>query len=618
MRLLPLAFAARLMLMLAVFGIAFNLLILGLNYRAAIVVLLCFLAYRRMRRWRGPCDAHGSARSSGFADLLRAGLLDEDGLMMGDCRYLARPSRTEGLRWLFSPLVPSPLACKLFLAAWVGGRWARDITIRIKDFVHIGTFAPAGAGKGVSAVIPTLRSYRGSVVVTDPKGENYNITGEFRQSKFRHRVIRLDPFNVCGPGGGALNPLDFLPPPSAPDFLDTCRDLANSLVVRTGTETDPYWNERAEQMICGIICFVAAVEKNPKLRNLLSVRRILGSQNGFLATVNLMRTRCGGVVQRMGEMLAFSKPGTEEFAGVMAMVQRHTAWMDSDAVATCLAQSSFHPDELRAGRLSVYFILPPERLETLAPLMRMWLATTLGQLARGQASESNRVMFIVDEAAHLGRLRPLENALTLLRGYGIRCWLFYQSLGQLQEVYGNKAQVVLDNLGTQQFFGTNSYASSEEVSKRIGEMTVAGVSVNESRSSSRPTGHGKDQSGNVSTSYASTWSEHGRRWATAAEILTLPLDYCMLMHRNMHVIPTGLVRYYDSPLFRRGRTGHDRGLGLGSTVAATAVYLASWLFSDVVTELATLPLPMLAPPPAAVRAGYRRLPGRPVYPRPIR
>ncbi len=46
-------------------------------------------------------------------------------------------------------------------------------------------FAPQGTGKGGGPVICNLMDYRGSVVVTDPKGENLAVTGRYRATLAR-------------------------------------------------------------------------------------------------------------------------------------------------------------------------------------------------------------------------------------------------------------------------------------------------------------------------------------------------------------------------------------------------------------------------------------------------
>ncbi|WP_183137782.1 type IV secretory system conjugative DNA transfer family protein, partial [Pseudomonas savastanoi] len=52
--------------------------------------------------------------------------------------------------------------------------------------------APPGSMKGVSAVIPNLLSYPDSMVVNDPKFENWDITSGFRAAA-GHKVRRFSP-----------------------------------------------------------------------------------------------------------------------------------------------------------------------------------------------------------------------------------------------------------------------------------------------------------------------------------------------------------------------------------------------------------------------------------------
>src|SRR5690606_2717940 len=52
---------------------------------------------------------------------------------------------------------------------------------------HVFVFAPTRSGKGVGLVIPTLLTWRGSVLVLDIKGENWKLTSGWR-SKFSHAI----------------------------------------------------------------------------------------------------------------------------------------------------------------------------------------------------------------------------------------------------------------------------------------------------------------------------------------------------------------------------------------------------------------------------------------------
>lgn len=55
------------------------------------------------------------------------------------------------------------------------------------------TIAGTGSGKGVSQVIPTLLTYRGSIIVTDPKGELYVVTARRRAQMGQPRYRSPEP-----------------------------------------------------------------------------------------------------------------------------------------------------------------------------------------------------------------------------------------------------------------------------------------------------------------------------------------------------------------------------------------------------------------------------------------
>ena len=58
-------------------------------------------------------------------------------------------------------------------------------------------------------------------------------------------------------------------------------------------------------------------------------------------------------------------------------------------------------------------------------------------------------------------LQPLEQAMTLLRGYGVRLWLLVQDLAQVRAIYGRRADSLLANAAVFQAFGTNDVQTAE-------------------------------------------------------------------------------------------------------------------------------------------------------------
>jgi type IV secretion system protein VirD4 len=98
---------------------------------------------------------------------------------------------------------------------------------------HLLTVAPTRAGKGVSAIVPNLLTYEGSVLVIDPKGENALITGAAR-ADLGHNVLLVDPWDLAATRMGTVparfNPLDWLVADD-PDLPENAMLLADALVV---------------------------------------------------------------------------------------------------------------------------------------------------------------------------------------------------------------------------------------------------------------------------------------------------------------------------------------------------------------------------------------------------
>lgn len=85
----------------------------------------------------------------------------------------------------------------------------------------------------------------------------------------------------------SLNVLDLIDPTS-PYAIDDIKALANDIVVRTGTEHDPHWNDSAEMVIAAVIALVVAILP-PEDRNLQTVAGILASPTVFADAIQAMK-----------------------------------------------------------------------------------------------------------------------------------------------------------------------------------------------------------------------------------------------------------------------------------------------------------------------------------------
>jgi type IV secretion system protein VirD4 len=586
------AFLNRLMLLLAVMLASLGVAWIVRLYPFATLIGLAAVVWHQSHRFTGSRWSHGTAKMASSQDLLRGGMLCDSGLTLGTTELVNRPGRLSATLGLISPLRSGEQACRCFLAAWFGSAWQANRFIRIQKFVHVATFAKTGGGKGVGLIVPNLLSYGLSVVVIDIKGELYKITADHRKRRLKHKIIRLDPLGIAGPvaESACINPLDYIDE-SSDSFLDQCRELAGQLVVKTGKEQDQHWVESARLVLTAFIAFVCGCESDRSKRTLNTVRMFVSSRVAFANAITIMQQEtaaCEGVIARLGNLLTWYVD--RELGSVLTTVQRFTEFLDSPSIQRHTASSSFDPRILRSGKVSIYLCLPHDKVESLAPLQRMWISTIMRVIAKDGTGETDSVLFILDEAAHLGRVEAIEQGVTLLRGMGIRLWFAFQSLGQVKEVFGEKASTILDNIGTQQYFCVSSFESAEAISKRVGETTIAIQTFNESFSRSRSVGSSSpsgQQPGNVSTSSSRNYSDMARSLIRPEEIMTMDEDMSLLFHNNLPVVATRLIKYYEHPAFRRGGIGKPRRLGLAAGVASACLLVLSVAFIDLAHNLPT-------------------------------
>lgn len=467
--------------------------------------------------------------------------------------------------------------------------------IRLKKYVHLLTVAATGRGKSIYVLIPNLLTFRGSVVCVDPKGELYQCTADHRRKVLGQRVFLLDPYGICqGAVSHGFNPLAFVDV-QAPDFLDQLGDMANMLVMRTGRETEEHFNDAAEMVIQALLAYICACEDRPSDRSFQTFRDIVASPERLAKALLEMQQidEHAGRLSRKGHALTWFRE--RELGSVLTTVQRHTDFLDSPPVGDCL-----DPRVLRSGNATVYLCLPHDKLTKQAPLMRLWIGSIIRIITRKGIHDTTPVTFFLDEAAALGKLKILEDAVAMMRGMGIRLWFFFQSLQQLKTCYGDRAGVILENCDTQQYFGVNSYESAEEVSKRCGDQTILVESYNTSSGRSRNVGgHSPGrQEGSVSSGQGNSWSEMARRLFKAEEILGLPDDVALVFHRNVPVVISRLVAYFD-PRFNTREAVKKPYVGISSLLTAMLMLAASFLFAGVtlvLTGATTLPArPMTAP-----------------------
>jgi type IV secretion system protein VirD4 len=408
------------------------------------------------------------------------------------------------------------------------------------------TVAPPGAGKGVGVVIPNLLTYPGSVIVTDPKGENYAVTA-FARQRMGQNVLCLDPFGICDKKDQAqLNPLDLLDP-DEDDLIDDARTLADSLILRPKSEqgNDKYFNDEAVTLLTGFILYVVC-ESPEESRHLGEVRKLLTSPPDELAFhLNMMESSsyAHGIIARTAS--GFKQLAENTASSVLSTVKSNTGFLDSPKVVKSLSKSNFDIRDIkRTSDVSLYLVLPTDKLSSYSRLLRLWISTAIRAITTVKGKPKHRVLFLLDEMAQLGRMDSLREAVSIVRGYGVTLWIILQDLSQIKALYPNDEwQPFVSSSTVQQYFGVADLDTAKYVSEKLGkrEIKVTGISQGTGET------HGWD--GNRSTNRGINITTQVKDLLSQDEVMRMDKTDQIIFIQGQNPILCQKVKYYQEPEF---------------------------------------------------------------------
>ena len=397
-------------------------------------------------RWERSVTTYGSARWSEKSDLVRAGLLDDDGVFLG--------------------------------------RW-KDRYLRHNGPEHVLAFAPTRSGKGVGLVIPTLLSWTGSAVIHDIKGENWELTSGWRGSF--SNCIRFDPTDASS---SRFNPLMEVRR-GASEVRDV-QNIADILVDPEGSlERRSHWEKTAHSLLVGVILHVLYAQKDKTLSGCAhflsdpsrSFEKTLGA---MLKTKHIVLSNGKSSVHPVvaGAARELLNKSENERSGVLSTALSFLGLYRDPVIAEVTSASDWRISDLaRPDKpMSLYLVVPPSDLSRTKPLMRLVL-NQIGRRLTEAMPESGRrkILLMLDEFPALGRLDFFESALAFMAGYGVRAYLIAQSLNQIEKAYGPN-NAILDNCHVRIAFSTNDERTAKRISEALGAKT-------ELRSQKNYTGH---------------------------------------------------------------------------------------------------------------------------------
>jgi len=428
---------------------------------------------------------------------------------------------------------------------------------------HLFGFCPTRSGKGVGMVIPTLLTWKHSVMVNDPKGEAWALTAGFRAAAGT-RAIKFEPAGIDGTGA-RWNPLDEI-------RIFSLRDVADAQMIMSmacdpkGKGLEDYFDKAGYEFLTAVALHVRYSSPTGSLAGCAS---FLGDplwdndKQMYAEMISFAHDPDGKMnwVDSLGKptkthpMIANAaktmlNKEDKDRSGVLSTAKSLLSLYLDPIVAQNTNTSDFLVRDLMTSKepVSLYYVVSPDDMERMTPLTRLFYAIFLRRNAsemkfeggRSVASYTHPLLMIIDEAASLQKLPILQEALGYVAGYGIRMFFLVQDIVQIEELYGDK-QSFDSGAETRIAYAPNKIETAEKLARMTGKTTVTEDSGSRS----------KDvigiKAGNVTVSTSKT----GRDLMSADEILKMHDQDMVVFVKGKAPIYGRKAFYYENPVLQK-------------------------------------------------------------------
>jgi len=450
---------------------------------------------------------HGAARFANPAEIAKAGLYGEQGIIVGKV----------GHRYLI-----------------YGGQ----------EFVLLA--APTRSGKGVSLVLPNLLHYHDSVVVLDIKLENFAYSSKFRR-QHGQEVYLFNPFGQ-DQRSHRWNPLDAVP--RDPHLRVGEIQAIGQVLYPTAQVKEAFWNESARNLFLGLCLYLIETPRLPcSLGELL--RQASGKGQPIKDYLQGIITKRGTGEPPLSEdctgaLHRFCTTSDNTMAGILATFTAPLTIFSNPIVDAATSATEIDLSAVRKRRMSIYVGIPANRLSDASLLVNLFFSqlihhNTVELPATNSALQYHCVLFL-DEFPAIGRIEILAKSVGFIAGYNLRLVPIIQSLSQLASIYGEKdARTFVTNHACQVLFAPREQQDANEYSQMLGTYTAKALSTG----MSQPRGWGHARQASTS----SNLSDHARPLLLPQELKELGPTRQLISLSNTKPILCDKAFFYLDPIF---------------------------------------------------------------------
>ncbi|MGD9700738.1 type IV secretory system conjugative DNA transfer family protein [Acinetobacter sp.] len=414
-------------------------------------------------------------------------------------------------------------------------RWAG------KQFAFLA--APTRSGKGVGIVIPNCLHYRDSLVVFDPKLENFKITSGFRAAH-GHEVFLFNPSTKDFKSHG-WNPLSYV---SRDPVFSTggAFNIANILYSTSSNESgnSRFFNEMAQKLFVGLCLYLIETEKETKIVPSLAAMLKLSTPENGMALGDWIKEevlRPDLSPECKNNLLSFAGNSGQTASGILSSFLAPLSVFSDPIVSAITSKDDFDLRDVRKKKMSIYIGILPNDIAKFARLINLFFSQLISENTQ-ELPENNpdlkyQCLLLIDEFAALGKVDIIEKGVAYIAGYNIRILAIFQSMSQLNSLYSKDgARTLSTNFECQIIYPPRDNEDAKEYSEIIGYETFKSRSFSKSQ-------------GGIGNKSQST-SDQKRPVLLPQEVKTLPTTDCIVCLTGIQPIYATKIVYYKDPVFQ--------------------------------------------------------------------
>ena len=364
------------------------------------------------------------------------------------------------------------------------------------EFNNTLTIGGVGSCKSQGTIIPTLLTWRESVVVNDPKGELFKATAGYR-STFSD-VYYINPLDLCSTF--RLNFLDWIPRDER--AISTLQRFAKIAIPDNVGDSQPFFNNAARDVFLILLLDAIVYGEHQSVGEALSHLASDNSSsfkeyfdNMYLKTQDAtaqINPGCESLLKDLKNNIGFflKEAGQTSFIDVVSTMRSKLQIFTDPNIVSLSNDTTISPNQFQKTKrpISIYITTPTSDVDRCKDFIRLIFSSILIQLTSEQLTNNeihNRVLFVLDEFFQLGTMDEVYKKIPIARGYGIQFMIAVQSVAQLYSLYGQKeAQSIFENMTIKDIKQVGEPETAAWVKSMLGRETIVKKRKSESKSKS--------------------------------------------------------------------------------------------------------------------------------------